>query len=187
MTQIAIIYFSHTGITHQLATSVKAGAESVKDTTASLYRIDGSVIDKGRFVDAACIDLIDQSDAVCFGSPTYMGGAAAQFKAFADATSERWENQSWSGKVASGFTTGSSAGGDQLSTLQYYTVLASQHGMIWANLDIPKNQKPDQWNTLGTQLGFAAHVEGESISVQDKTTTHYLGERLAHLAKRLTH
>jgi len=37
---------------------------------------------------------------MAFGSPTYMGGPAAQFKAFADATGDRWAARTWANKVA---------------------------------------------------------------------------------------
>ncbi|XUJ34422.1 flavodoxin family protein [Bradyrhizobium japonicum] len=57
-----------------------------------------------------------------------MGGPAAQFKAFADASSYRWSQQRWADKIAAGFTTGACAGGDQLHTLTYFTILAAQHG-----------------------------------------------------------
>jgi NAD(P)H dehydrogenase (quinone) len=64
-----------------------------------------------------------------------MGGVSAQFKAFADATSELWCQQEWAGKIAAGFTCGSAMNGDQTSTLQYLVTLANQQGMLWVGLD----------------------------------------------------
>jgi len=179
MPTLAIVYFSHTGTTHQLAKAIKSGALKHPTMSCVMHRVSGDEIVKGRFINEECLNSIDAADAVCFGSPTYMGGPAAQFKAFADASSERWDSQSWAGKLAAGFTTGTSAGGDQLSTLQYFTVLAAQHGMLWMNLDIPKNHNPARWNTLGTQLGFAGFIQNETLSEADATTASYLGNRLA--------
>ncbi len=69
------------------------------------------------------------------GSPTYMGGAAAQFKAFIDATSDEWSKQRWANKIAAGFTCGSSLNGDQTACLQAMNTLASLQGMLWVGLD----------------------------------------------------
>jgi multimeric flavodoxin WrbA len=41
----------------------------------------------------AVLQQLDSSDAIIFGSPTFMGGPAAQFKAFADATVAKWFGQ----------------------------------------------------------------------------------------------
>ena len=57
---------------------------------------------------------LDASDALTFGSPTYMGGPAAQFMAFADATVERWSEQRWRDKLAAGFTVSSALTGELL-------------------------------------------------------------------------
>ena len=186
MSRLAIIYFSQTGTTHQVACALRDGAVACEDVSCALHRIEGSEIVNGRFVNEACLELVDQADAVCFGSPTYMGGPAAQFKAFADASSDRWETQQWQGKAVAGFTVGTSPGGDQLSTLQYFSVLAAQHGMIWVGLDIPSNQNSATWNTQGTQLGFSGHITGDTINEADCVTARYLGARLTSIIQRLT-
>ena len=129
--------------------------------------------------------VLDNADIIYFGSPTYMGGPAAQFKAFADATSERWESQRWAGKLAAGFTCGSNAGGDQLATLQYFHILASQHGMYWVGLDIPVDAALARSNTLGTHLGVSVHVPEDQISDDDRINAAYLGQRGVAAATRL--
>lgn len=62
---------------------------------------------------------LQECDVIIFGSPTYMESVAAQFKAFADATSYFWSSQRWAGKVAAGITSDTGLNGDQTSTLQY--------------------------------------------------------------------
>ena len=47
---------------------------------------------------------LDRADAIIFGSPTYMAGPSAAFKAFMDATSGRYAEQAWADKLAVGFT-----------------------------------------------------------------------------------
>lgn len=185
MPKVSIVYFSETGTTHNLASAVLKGCRSDGDAFATLYRISGADIVEGRFRQRQCLELIDDSDAVIFGSPTYMGGPAAQFKAFADATSDRWDTQMWSGKVASGFTVGANANGDQLATLQYFSILASQHGMLWMGLDIPGGFDPQGRNPSGSQLGLACHCLTPEPGPANLSTAEYLGARVALMSSQL--
>jgi len=184
--RIAIIYFSETGTTHNIAQEVSNGCTSVSGVEAKTLRLDGQDIINGRLQKTTALEMVDVSDAVIFGSPTYMGGPAAQFKAFADATSDRWDNQRWAGKIAAGFTVGSNPNGDQLATLQYFSILASQHGMIWLGLDIPGGYDNLGRNAMGSQLGMAAHCLNETISEADIATANYLGERVAKTRLKLS-
>jgi NAD(P)H dehydrogenase (quinone) len=186
MHRLALIYYSGTGMTHQLAMAIKQGAGVRGQVEVATHRIVGSEIELGRFKSDACLELVDSADAVVFGSPTYMGGPAAQFKAFADASSDRWDKQRWAGKVAAGFTTGSCPSGDQLVTLQYFTILAAQHGMVWIGLDIPGGYDKQGRNRSGSQLGICAQSEGSNLHESDLRTAEYLGLRVAELAVRLS-
>jgi NAD(P)H dehydrogenase (quinone) len=186
MRRLALIYYSGTGTTHQLATAIERGASASGLIEVVSHRILGSHIEQGRFRSDACLELVDSCEAVVFGSPTYMGGPAAQFKAFADASSDRWESQRWAGKVAAGFTTGSCPSGDQLATLQYFTLLAAQHGMVWTGLGIPGGYDKQGRNRSGSQLGISAQSEGQNLHESDMRTAEYLGRRVAELTVRLS-
>jgi len=161
---------------------VHAGASEIAHAVSC--RIEPADLVAGRFVNEETLKLADVADALAFGSPTYMGGPAAQFKAFADATSDRWTTQRWADKVAAGFTTGSCANGDQGHTLAYFTILAAQHGTLWCGLDIPGGTDPQGRNRLGSQSGLATHVVGGVLDATDLATAHYLGRRLANSAAR---
>jgi len=185
---IVVVYFSEAGTTHQVAEAIRVGA--VSDSTAAgsndcqLLRVtDDNTVD-GRFNEESYLSAIDSATAVIFGSPTYMGGPAAQFKAFADATSDRWDTQAWNGKLAAGFTVGSNPGGDQLSTLQYFTILAAQHGMLWVNLNMPADHEINTENKPGAQLGFAGTVPGDNISEADTALAQLLGARVASYCRK---
>jgi multimeric flavodoxin WrbA len=182
MTRLAIIYFSATGATAKLAEAMARGGASI--ATVTLCRITGDEIISGRFQREEMMQIIDAAAGVAFGSPTYMGGPAAQFKAFADASSERWSKQAWAGKIAAGFTTGVCAAGDQLHTLTYFSILAAQHGMLWCGLDIPGGESSEGLNRLGSQLGIATHLIDGSPTASDLRTAEYLGNRLARVASR---
>ncbi len=183
--KIAVVYHSVTGTTKQLAQGVITGVQSVSGMEASDIDIRNADIVEGRYINAETLDLISQADGVVFGSPTFMGGVTAQFKAFADASSELWSQRAWSNKVAAGFTIGSNFSGDQLSTLQYLSVFAGQHGMLWANLDISIGLDGEVRNRLGAQSGVVAHTETEVVDEIDIQTAQYLGARVAKLAKSL--
>lgn len=185
MTKVSIIHFSGSGHTTKLAEAVTQGAASVAGVRADLITINGDDIVKGRYQNEAVLALLDASDAIIFGSPTYMGGPAAQFKAFADATAGRWYGSSWRDKLAAGFTVSSGPSGDKLSTLHYFFTLAMQHGMIWVGF--PENPMNDKGiNRLSSYSGVMAQAGQEPTDVApnaaDKLTGELLGRRVATIA-----
>lgn len=188
MSTISIIYFSGSGHTTKLAEAVAVGAATVAGATTRLLALSGDDITRGRYENDAVLAQLDASDAIIFGTPTYMGGPAAQFKAFADATGGRWFSSAWRDKLAAGFTVSSSPSGDKQGTLHYLFTLAMQHGMVWAGLgELP--MQPDGLNRLGgfsgamAQAGFEAPEEAPSAA--DKATGLRLGRRVATLAAKL--
>ena len=187
MSTVSIIYFSGTGHTTKLAEAVNRGAASVAGVKTNLIAIQGDDIIKGRYKNDAVLAQLDASDAIIFGSPTYMGGPAAQFKALADATGERWHGGAWRDKLAAGFTVSGGPSGDKLSTLHYFFTLAMQHGMIWIGLpDSPMNDKGI--NRLSSYSGVMGQAGNESPDVApnaaDKLTGEILGRRVAEAVKR---
>ncbi|ALS98717.1 flavodoxin family protein [Lacimicrobium alkaliphilum] len=183
MTQIAVIYHSVTDTTRGLGEAVAEGARSVQGTSAIILAVKGNDILEGRYSNSHVLSQLEQADAIVFGSPTFMGTVSAQFKAFADATSECWEKQGWANKIAAGFTIGSNFSGDQLHTIQYLQVFANQHGMLWVGLDIPCNSVEERRNRLGAQSGLIAHSPDGVLNEADCVTARYLGQRVALTAQ----
>lgn len=177
--KLAIIHFSGTGNTTKLAEAVRDGARTIDGVDAQVHVINGKDIVEGRYNNDALLAELDSSDAIIFGSPTYMGGPAAQFKAFADATGGRWYTQAWSGKLAAGFTVSASPSGDKLSTLQYFNILAAQHGMNWINLGLLPQLDPPGPNRLGAYLGAIAQASVDVPGEADLATGRALGVRVA--------
>ncbi|HCG8267753.1 TPA: flavodoxin family protein [Vibrio parahaemolyticus] len=192
MSKIAIIYFSKTDVTGQLARAIAAGVEQqgIKqqgECEILSHRIEGSEIIEGRFVKPNLMDELAECDAIIFGSPTYMGGVAAQFKAFADASSESWYHQKWANKVAAGFTSGGTLNGDQSCTLQYLQTFAYQHGMMWVGLDKISNSGEQNLNRYGVQGGIVAQGgEDCQLHSSDVATAEYLGKRVAMLVDKFS-
>jgi len=188
MSTISIVHFSGSGHTTKLAESVAQGASAVAGTKTQLIALSGENIVKGRYENDAVLAQLDASDAIIFGSPTYMGGPAAQFKAFADATGSKWFTAAWRDNLAAGFTVSNSPSGDKQGTLQYLFTLAMQHGMIWVGLaEMP--MQSNGINRLGSFSGAMAQAGFDSPDVapnaEDKATGELLGRRVATLAAKL--
>ncbi|HEY5891948.1 MAG TPA: flavodoxin family protein [Chthoniobacterales bacterium] len=189
MATISIIYFTGSGHTAKLAEAIGNGAASVEGVKTHLLSITGDDIVKGRYKNDDVMAALDASDAVIFGSPTYMGGPAAQFKAFADATVEAWSAQKWRDKFASGFTVSGAPSGDKFNTLQYFHTLAMEHGMIWIGTgEMP--MQPNGVNRLGSWIGAMALARpdespDEAPNNADKSTGELLGKRVARFVSKM--
>ncbi len=181
MKTVSIVYFSGLGHTAQMAEAVLRGASGRADVVAQAFPISGQDIVDGRFTNEALLAQLTASDAIVFGSPTYMGNVAAQFKAFADATAGIWYQRQWADKLASGFTHSGSPSGDKLSALQYLSLFAAQHGMLWiGNADIPAPMAGDVTvNRIGSYLGAMGAGRDDVVDGGDLLTAERLGRRIA--------
>ncbi|MFD9033872.1 flavodoxin family protein [Streptomyces sp. NPDC059567] len=180
---VSIAYHSGYGHTAVVAEAVRAGA---LDAGATVHLIKVDEITDTEW------ELLDASDAIVFGSPTYMGTASGAFHKFAEDSSKRWFTDAWIDKLAAGFTNSASKSGDKLHTLQFFQILAAQHGMTWVNLGL----KPG-WNTteasendinrLGFFSGAAAQTHNdlgpEGVHKADLATAEHLGRRVATTAR----
>ena len=175
----AVVYHSGYGHTQRMAAAVADGAG------AALVAIDAD----GNLADDAWNTLAD-ADAILFGSPTYMGGPSWQFKKFADASSKVWFESGWRNKIFGGFTNSASVNGDKLNTLEYFFLLAGQHGGIWVSMDIkPANLKAstrDDLNRMGAYIAPMAQTPAdaspEEMSPGDLETARRYGARVAGIA-----
>lgn len=188
MTQTAIIYFSGYGHTVKQAQAVQAGAASVEGNNVTLIAIDK----EGNITDADW-EILAAADAIIFGSPTYMGGVAWQFKKFADASSKQWFTQAWKDKIAAGFTNSAGINGDKAATISYLITFAMQHGMVWVGTGLmPSNAKSAQRNDvnwLGSFSGALAQSPSDSSPEEgplagDLETARLFGIRIAQWAQR---
>ncbi|MFD3756797.1 flavodoxin family protein [Streptomyces sp. NPDC058622] len=180
---VSIAYHSGYGHTAVVAEAVRIGALEA-GATVHLIKVDT--------IDDAQWELLDASDAIVFGSPTYMGTASGAFHVFAEATSKRWFGDVWQDKVAAGFTNSGSKSGDKLHTLQYFQTLAAQHAMSWVNLGLKPGWNStagseNDLNRLGFFSGAAAQTnsdEGpEGVHQADIATAEHLGRRVAEHAR----
>ncbi len=188
MTIVSVIYHSGTGHTAKMAEAVYAGAASVDDIHANLIAIEGKDIIEGRWKNDEIIETLANSDAIIFGSPTYMGSVSGQMKSFLDATIDPYFSRAWVDKVASGFSVSGGPSGDKFNTLVTMATCAMQLGMIWVGLkETPFND--DGVNRLSFYVGAAGQALQESPddapNEEDKNTGKLLGIRVAEITKRL--
>ena len=169
MKKISVVYHSGYGHTTNLAKGIVSGIDSVENVTVNLIAID-----QGGEITESDWQELDASDAIIFGSPTYMGMASWQFKKFADATSKRWFNQDWKEKLAAGGTNSASMNGAKHATLHYFMTLAMQHSMLWVGTGLmPPNSKAasrDDINYLGSFGGLMAQSPSDAGTEEAPTT-----------------
>ncbi len=180
MASIAIVYHSGYGHTKVVADCIAKGARDA-GAAVTVYTADEAV---------AKLDQLDAADCIIFGAATYMGGPAAQFKVFADATSKVWYMQKWKDKLAAGFTNSGSPSGDKFSTLQYLWTLAMQHSMIWVSQGIMHGGRTDDalnrlgaWGGVMTQSDQQAPPDVAPTS-GDRKTAEQFGQRIAAITAR---
>lgn len=191
MPTVSIVYFSQSGTTALLAEAVAEGARSIEGTEVNLVRITGDQIIEGRWQNDEALARLSASDAIVFGSPTFLGNVAAQFKAFMDATGGIWYTRGWKDKLAGGFSVSGSPSGDKLNTLYALAAFAAQHGMTWVSQEaLPdKSGAADALNRAGSFIGVTAQNTNPpnapaSLHAGDLLTGKAYGRRIADLARR---
>ncbi len=179
MSKVAVVYHSGYGHTAEVAQAVARGAAGIAGIDAQLISVS-DIAKHWQDLDAA--------DAIIFGTPTYMGGVSAPFKAFMDESSKIWAAQGWKDKIAAGFTHSASQGGDKFNTVTHLFTFAMQHGMIWTGLGLsPGNNSSkgsvNDLNRLGSSTGSltqsSADQGADAIPPSDLKTAEHLGRRVA--------
>lgn len=189
-TLVTIVYYSHfKGQTEALAQAVARGAGKVPGADVVLVRVED--------VDAHW-DRLHASDAIVFGTPTYIGSAAARFKEFMERLAgEAWLKRMWMNKIAGGFTCSAGRSGDKLATLMQLVVFAAQLGMIWVPVRITGGNYSTQGseedlNRMAGYLGVMAQANidepaDRSPPKSDLQTAELHGHHLASVARQLKH
>lgn len=187
MTQISVVYHSGYGHTAAQARAVARGAEQVAGTQVHILTVEEA---QEQWA------VLKASDALIFGSPTYMGSVSGPFKLFMDASSKAWFSRDWQDKLAAGFTTSASQSGDKLNTLIQLAIFAAQHGMLWVGQALMPGNNHSQGsvndlNRLGSFLGAMAQANADQgadlAPIQsDLLTAEHLGARVARMAQRFT-
>ncbi|MGW4500051.1 NAD(P)H:quinone oxidoreductase [Micromonospora sp. NPDC004336] len=143
-TKVAVIYYSATGITYQMAQAAceaagEAGAEVRLRKVRELAPDEAIRSNSGwhahqletQDVPEVQLDDLSWADVVIFGTPTRYGVMAAQLKQFIDTTGPLWSQGALANKVYSAFcTTATSHGGQEATLLSLFTVFYHWGGVV---------------------------------------------------------
>ena len=171
-TKLAIIYYSATGTTYDLAREMERvakdkGAEvrfrKVKELAPeeaissnegwSQHRL------KTQDVPEASNDDLEWADAIIFGTPTRYGLPAAQLKQFIDGTGPLWQQGKLANKLVSSFTTAATSHGGQETTL---TALNNTF-YHWGSLIVPPGYLDDIQFQAGNPYGTSFTSQNGSL------------------------
>ncbi|GIJ23861.1 NAD(P)H:quinone oxidoreductase [Micromonospora lutea] len=162
----AVIYYSATGITYQMASAAaeaagEAGAEVRLRKVRELAPDEAIRSNSGwqahrletQDVEEAQPDDLTWADVIIFGAPTRYGMVAAQLKQFIDTTGPLWAQGALADKVYSAFTsTATEHGGQESTLLSLFNVFYHWGGIVVA----PGYTDPSQF-TAGNPYG-ASHT-----------------------------
>ncbi len=188
MAIVSIVYFSgFRGHTRRLAECVGEGASQEPGTVVHLLPVTD--VDQHW-------DKLHASDAIIFGSPTYVGSVAARFKEFIERLAgDVWLQRAWLDKLAGGFTVSAGRSGDKMSTLNQLVVAAAQMGMLWVPVPITGGHystagSESDLNRIAGYLGVMAQAnidEGpdKAPPPSDLETARIYGRHIARLAARM--
>ncbi len=186
-TTVSIVYFSgFKGATEVLAKAVARGAQTVEGCQVKMIHTDDVDQHWG---------FLNGSDAIVFGTPTYIGSVAAKFKEFIEKLAGQvWLERLWLNKVAGGFTVSAGRSGDKLSCLQQLVIFASQMGMMWVPVRITGGNYSSQGsesdlNRMAGYLGVMAQANiDESTELapppSDIETAEMHGAHIATIARQ---
>lgn len=193
--KVAIIYYSQTGTTFELAKAVEEGAKNagaetrllkVKETAPDEVWMGNENWKKHRdetdhIKEATNADL-EWADAVIFGTPTRYGLPSAQLKNFMDQTGGLWAKGALVNKIGSSFTTTATAHGGQEQTILAINTVFYHYGMIIVS---PGYTDPSQFQS-GNPYG-ASFTSNNGQSDPDEialTAGRLQGRRVAEVTAR---
>jgi len=194
-TKVAIIYYSATGTTYQLARAVEqgaseAGAEVRFRKVRELAPDEAIASNQGwaahrlesQQVQEACNDDLVWADAIIFGTPTRYGLPTAQLKQFLDTTGKLWAEGALLNKVCSSFTSSATQHGGQETTIVSLNMTFYHWGAIIVGLGYAD---PIQFKA-GNPYG-ASFTSNNGILKPDETAleaARFQGRRVTELASQ---
>ncbi|HEX6292275.1 MAG TPA: NAD(P)H:quinone oxidoreductase [Herpetosiphonaceae bacterium] len=193
--KVAVIYYSATGTTYQLARAVADGAEAagaevrfrkVKELApeAAIASNEGWSAHRKQTQDVpeAKLDDLEWADAIIFGSPTRYGLPAAQLKQFIDTTGPLWAQGKLADKIGSSFTSIATAHGGHETTITAINNTFYHWGAIIVG---PGYVDPIQFQS-GNPYGVSFTSNNGELSPDDTAlaAARFQGRRVAEITAR---
>ncbi len=195
MAKVAIIYYSQTGTTYDLAKAVEEGAKNagaetrflkVKETAPEEVWKNNEKWKKHREetsdVSEATNEDLEWADAIIFGTPTRYGLPSAQLKNFIDQTGSLWAKGALVNKIGSSFTTTATAHGGQEQTILTLNTPFYHWGMIIVS---PAYVEPSQFES-GNPYGASFTSNNAQLDPDETalTAAKLQGKRVAEIAAK---
>jgi len=196
MTKIAIIYYSSTGHTYQLARAIEEGAIAAgADVRVHKVRETASAeiiaakpgwkehLAATRDVQEAILDDLDWADGFMFGTPTRFGLPSAQLKQFIDTTGPLWAQGKLQDKAAAVFGGAGNLHGGQESTL-----LALQNVFYhWGAVIVPIGYTDKILYAAGGNPYGVSYTDGrgQGMPPEKLAAGRYQGKRITRFAALL--
>lgn len=195
MAKIAVIYYSSTGGTYQVAQAVADGAKAA-GSEIRLRRVKELAppeaiaandrwkahLEASTHIEEATLDDLEWADAYAFGSPTRFGNMTAQLRQFIDTTGGLWYAGKLANKAATAFTGAGTLHGGHETTLQsMYTTFAH-----WGDVLVPPGYTAQIQFQTGNPYG-SSFVDPRGGEIPDEVLAgaRWQGERLARVADAL--
>jgi len=191
--KVAIIYYSQTGTTYELAKAVEEGARQAGAETR-LLKVKETAPDEvwqgnenwkkhqdetDRIKEATNDDL-EWADAVVFGTPTRYGLPSAQLKNFIDQTGSLWAKGALVNKIGSSFTTTATAHGGQEQTILAINTAFYHWGMIIVSPGYVEASQFQAGNPYGASFtSNNAQLDPDEVAL---TAGRLQGRRVAEVA-----
>ena len=195
MSDVLVLFYSHSGSVRELARHIARGVESVPGMAArvrTVPKVAAVTTVAAPDVPADGAPYVTANDlaecvGLALGSPTRFGNMAAPLKYFLDSTGGEWMRGTLTGKPACVFTSTSSMHGGNESTLLSMMLPLLHHGMLIVGIPFGESGLSST-SGGGTPYG-ASHVAGaandRAVSEIEKQLAFGLGKRLARLAAQL--
>lgn len=172
----AVIYYSATGTTYQMAQAAVEGAEKSGAETRLLQVAELAPPEAIKSneqwlqhrketadVVEATMDDLEWADAVIFGTPTRFGNVSAQLKQYIDQAGPLWEAGKLVNKVFAGFcSTATPHGGQESTLLSLFNVVFHWGGIVVT----PGYSQPEQFEA-GNPYGASHTSENGAIEPGD--------------------
>src|SRR3982750_2895159 len=130
-----------------------------------------------------------EADAIVLGSPPRYGAAAAQMRAFLDATGQLWAAGALIGKIGSAFTSTASQHGGQETTLLTLSTFFFHMGMVIAGVPYSSQELLELGEVSGGTPYGASTIAGprgeRQPSANELAIARAQGRHVADIASRL--
>lgn len=189
----AVIYYSATGTTYELARAVEEGARSA-GAEVRLRKVKELAPDEAiatnegwaahrletQHVPEATLADLEWADAIIFGTPTRYGLPSAQLKQFIDSSGPLWAQGKLINKFGSSFTTAATTHGGQETTI----VALNNTFYHWGCIIVPPGYADPIQFQAGNPYGTSFVSNNGTLKPDDvaRAAGRFQGKRVADIA-----